>query len=347
MPARPPSPSPELSDLNLELLSARSAILSAWFPKGQIQPAMSSLQAHLAVWMIKWRVKRRLKRCRDYRLARQLLRPLPYKPPPSLGIRPVQVNGIPGEWVESRSAAENVLLYLHGGGYFACSAETHRPITVFFALHGFRVFAANYRLAPENPFPAAVDDAVAAYRGLLAAGHSPHRLVLAGDSAGGGLSLALLLALRAAGTPLPAAAALFSPWTDLAATGESIRTNARRCAMFYGPAVAPTARLYLGNADPRNPLASPLYAALAGLPPLLIHVGANETLRDDSTRLAEKARSAGVPVEWKVWPVVPHVWQLAPHKIPEGRQSLRETAEFLRSHTAAASSAAAGLGQHG
>ena len=307
---------------------------------------MGSLQAHLAVWMIKWRVKRRLKRCRDYRLARQVLRPRPYKPPPSVRIRNVQVNGIPGEWVESQSAAEDALLYLHGGGYFACAAETHRPITVFFAMHGFRVFAPNYRLAPENPFPAALDDAVAAYRGLLAEGHSPQRLVLAGDSAGGGLSLAVLVVLRAAGTPLPAAAALFSPWTDLAATGESIRTNARRCAMFCGAAVAPTARLYLGDADPRNPLASPLYADLAGLPPLLIHVGANETLRDDSTRLAEKARSAGVPVEWKVWPVVPHVWQLAPHKIPEGRQSLRESAEFLRSHTAAASSAGVGSGQH-
>jgi epsilon-lactone hydrolase len=307
---------------------------------------MGSPQAHLAAWILKWRVKRPLKNCRDYRLARQLLRPLPYKPPASVSITPAQLNGIPGEWVESPDPAQNVLLYLHGGGYFACSAETHRPITAFFAMRGFRVFAPNYRLAPENPFPAAVDDAVAAYRGLLAQGHSPQRLVVAGDSAGGGLSLSLMLVLRAAAAPLPAAAALFSPWTDLAATGESVRTNARRCAMFYGPAIAPTARLYLGNADPRNPLASPLYADLAGLPPLLIHAGANETLRDDSTRLAEKARSAGVPVECKVWPVVPHVWQLAPHKIPEGRQSLRESAEFLRSHTAAVNSGGVGLGQH-
>ena len=228
-----------------------------------------------------------------------------------------------------------MLLYLHGGGYFACSAETHRPITAFFAMHGFRVFAPNYRLAPENRFPAAVDDAVAAYRGLLAEVPSPRRLVVAGDSAGGGLSLSLMLVLRAAGAALPAAAALFSPWTDLAATGESVRTNTRRCAMFHGPAVAPTARLYVGDADPCNPLVSPLYADLTGLPPLLIHVGANETLRDDSTRLAEKARSAGVSVELKLWDVVPHVWQLAAHKIPEGRQSLRESAEFLRSHTAA------------
>jgi monoterpene epsilon-lactone hydrolase len=304
---------------------------------------MASLQAHLAVWIIKWRVKRRLKTCRDYRLARQILRPDPYKLPASVRVTPAEVNGIPGEWVESPDSGQRVLLYLHGGGYFGCSAETHRPITASLALQGFRVFAPNYRLAPENPFPAALDDAVAAYRGLLGEGHSPQRIVIAGDSAGGGLALSLMLVLRAACTPLPAAAALFSPWTDLAASGESVRTNAKRCAMFHGPAVGPTARLYLGNADPRNPLASPLYADLSGLPPLLIHVGANETLRDDSTRLAEKARAAGVSVELKVWPVVPHVWQLAPHKIPEARQSLQETAAFLRQHTAAENSASVGL----
>jgi epsilon-lactone hydrolase len=307
---------------------------------------MASLQAHVAVWMIKWRVKRRLKNCRDYRLARQILRPFPYKPPASVRITNARVNGIPGEWVESPNSTQRVLLFLHGGGYFACSAETHRPITASFAMHGFRVFAPNYRLAPENPFPAAVDDVVAVYRGLLADGYSPQRLVVAGDSAGGGLALSLMLVLRAAGTPLPAAAALFSPWTDLAATGESVRTNARRCAMFHGPAVGPTARLYLGDADPRNPLASPLYADLSGLPPLVIHVGADETLRDDSTRLAEKARAAGVTVELKVWPVVPHVWQLAPHLIPEARQSLRETADFLRKHAVAEDLGSVRLTQH-
>ncbi len=296
---------------------------------------MASLQAHLAVWIIKWRVKRRLKGCRDYRVARQILRPDPYKIPALVRITPAQVNGIPGEWVESPDSARSVLLYLHGGGYFGCSAETHRPITAYFAMHGFRVFAPNYRLAPENPFPAAVDDATAVYRGLLAEGHSPRRIVVAGDSAGGGLALSLMLVLRAAGTPLPAAAALFSPWTDLAATGESLRTNAARCAMFNGPDIGPSARYYLGNADPRSPLASPLYADLSGLPALLIHVGADECLRDDSTRLAEKARAAGVAVELKVWPVVPHGWQLALHKIPEARQSLRESAEFLRARAAA------------
>lgn len=307
---------------------------------------MASLQAHLAVWITKWRVKRRLKSCRDVRLARQILRPLPYKVPAAVRISPAEVNGIPGEWLESQNIARGVLLYLHGGGYFACSAETHRPITAWFAQRGFSVLAPNYRLAPENPFPAAVDDAAAAYRGLLAAGHAPQRIVVAGDSAGGGLTLSLLLVLRAASTPLPAAAALFSPWTDLAATGESIRTNTASCAMFHGPALAPTARWYLGDADPKNPLASALYADLSRLPPMIIHVGAREVLRDDSTRLAEKARGAGVTVECKVWPVVPHVWQLAHTFIPEARQSLQETAEFLRGHAAADNSAGVGLAYH-
>jgi acetyl esterase/lipase len=307
---------------------------------------MASLQAHLAVWFTKWRVKRRLKGCRDYRVARSILRPLPYKIPASVRITPANANGISGEWVESPNSADVVLLYLHGGGYFGCSAKTHRPITVWFALHGFRVFAPNYRLAPENPFPAAVDDAVSVYRGLLAGNRSPQRLFVAGDSAGGGLALSLMLALRAAGTPLPAAAALFSPWTDLAATGESIRANAARCAMFNGEDIGPSARYYLATADPRNPLASPLYADLSGLPPLLIHVGSDECLRDDSTRFAEKARAAGVPVELKIWPVVPHAWQLVHQILPEARQSLQESAEFLRKHAAAGNSTGVGLSQH-
>lgn len=296
---------------------------------------MASLQAHLAVWMIKWRVKRRLKGVRDYRIARKILRPEPYKVPSTIQISPAHLGGVPGERLEGPSPGSTVLLYLHGGGYFACSAETHRPITAFFALHGFRVFAPDYRLAPENPFPAAVDDAVAFYRGLLRAGYLPERIVVAGESAGGGLTLSLMLALRSAGVPLPAAAALFSPWTDLAATGDSIRTTTARCAMFHGAGVAFSARYYLGVTDPRHPLASPLYADLAGLPPLFIHVGEDEVLLDDSTRLAERARAAGVPVDLKIWPVVPHAWQLAPHLIPEARQSLRESAAFFHAHSAA------------
>lgn len=291
---------------------------------------MASWQAHLAAWVVKWRVKRKLRGVRDYRVARKILRPDPYKLPSSVTITPASIGGVPGEWLETSTSDKNVLSYLHGGGYFGCSAETHRPITASFAMNGFRVFAPNYRLAPENPFPAAVDDAVAAYRGLLAGGCQPERIVVGGDSAGGGLAISLMLALREANLPLPAGAVAFSPWTDLAATGESINTNADRCAMFHGPDIAFSARYYLGDVDPRNPLASPLYADLHGLPPMLVHVGADEVLRDDSTRLAERARTAGVSVELKVWPVVPHAWQLAPHRVPEAAQSLREAAAFLQ-----------------
>jgi acetyl esterase/lipase len=299
---------------------------------------MASFQAHLAVWITKWRVKRRLKGVRDYRVARRILRPDRYKVPAGVRISPAALGGVPGEWVEGPKPGGIVLLYLHGGGYFGCSAETHRAITSTFALQGFRVYAPDYRLAPENKFPAAIDDAVTVYRALLSAGHPSESVVVSGESAGGGLALSLMLALLASAVPLPASAALFSPWTDLAATGDSVRTNARRCAMFSGTDIAPSARYYLGDTDPRNPLASPLYADLSGLPPLLLHVGADEVMRDDSTRLAERARAAGVSVELKIWPVVPHAWQIAPHLIPEGRQSLREAAAFLHARAVPAKS---------
>jgi len=297
---------------------------------------MASVQAHLAVWLVKWRIKRRLKGERDIFKAREILRPEPYKPPKSVSITPVSLGRIPGEKVEGPRSGTIAFLYLHGGGYFGCSAKSHRPVTCSFALQGFCVFAPDYRLAPEHPFPAALEDAKEAYHGLRGRGFPAEQIVVAGDSAGGGLALSLLLALRQEGSTLPAAAVLFSPWADLAATGDSLRRNTKRCAMFDGADIGPMARHYIGNADARNPLVSPLYGDMRGLPPLLIHVGADEVLLDDSTRLAEKAKGAGVPVELKIWPVVPHAWQLAPQKIPEARESLRESSEFARRHTAAA-----------
>jgi len=287
---------------------------------------MASWQAHVTTWILKRRLKPKLARASDALTVRKLMRPEPIKVPPGVRITPQQLGGVAGEWVEANSPRAT-LLYLHGGGYVACSAETHRPITTAFAQNGLRVFAPDYRMAPEHLFPAAVDDAVAVYRALLEQGT---RIVVGGDSAGGGLALALMISLRDAGIPLPAAAALFSPWTDLAATGESLKTNDRHCSMFHGEKIGPGASYYLGSADARNPLASPLYADLSKLPPMLIHVGKDETLLDDSTRLAERARAAGVRVELKIWPVVPHVWQLVP-TMPEARQSLREASESLLS----------------
>jgi acetyl esterase/lipase len=217
------------------------------------------------------------------------------------------------------------LLYLHGGGYFAGSPQTHRPITGWFARAGFAVFAPDYRLAPEHPFPAALDDARAAYGGLLAAGHAAARLVVAGDSAGGGLALALLLALRDADVALPAAGCLFSAWTDLAGTGASMQENAQIDAMFWPEGLPQAAAFYLNGADPRTPYASPLYGDYAGLPPLLLHVGERELLRDDSVRVAARAPGA----QLRVWPVVPHVWQLLHAFLPEARESLTIAAGFL------------------
>jgi len=155
-------------------------------------------------------------------------------------------------------------------------------------------------------------------------------MVIGGDSAGGGLALATMLRLRAEGDALPVAALLFSPLTDLAGTGDSRASNDKRCAMFFATGLGFARDLYLGNrGDPHDPLASPLYADLKGLPPLLIHAGSDETLRDDSTRLAERARAAGVPVEFSLWPAVPHVWQLFHRFVPEGRQSLAAASQFL------------------
>ena len=298
-----------------------------------------SWQARAVSWLLRHTLKPRLKRARDIAQVRRLLTPPPYRVPRNIRIEPACISGVGGEWVAGPDAGIT-LLYLHGGGYFACSAQTHRAITAGFAKEGFRVFAPNYRLAPEHPFPAAVDDAVAVCRALLA---ERPTIVVSGESAGGGLTLAMLIALRDAGAPLPAAVALFSPWTDLAATGESLRTNDSSCAMFHGSAVAPEARRYLGDADPRHPLASPLYADLRGLPPLLIHAGRDEVLRDDSTRFAERARAAGVAVDLMIWPAVPHAWQLAQTTVPEARESLREASAFLRAAVASQPAPAAGI----
>ena len=291
---------------------------------------MASWQAKTTSFVLRHWFKPRLARTPDALSARKVMSGGPEMPVPR-GVRTASatVGGIEGEWVTAEGVPTvATLLYLHGGGYFACTPRMYRPVTSSFALAGFRTFAPDYRLAPEHPFPAGLEDAIAAYRGLLQ-DHAAHELVVAGDSAGGGLSVALLLSLRERGIPLPAAAALFSPFVDLAATGESARTNSSRCAMFTSESFGRAAQYYLGDRDRCAPLASPLYADLQGLPPLLIHVGTDETLLDDSRRLAERAQRAGVKTHLKIWPAVPHVWQLFQRWIPEGRSSLREAGMFF------------------
>ncbi len=234
-------------------------------------------------------------------------------------------------WWPEVAADAPVLLYLHGGGFIACSPETHRPLvsSLVRRIRG-RAFVPRYRLAPEHPFPAALDDAKSAYRHLLDVERvAPTQLIIAGDSAGGGLALSLALSIRDEGWPLPAAIVAFSPWTDLAVTGGSLDENSDRCAMFAGDTIRRAARFYVGDGDATSPLLSPLYGDFRGLPPMLIHASEDEVLRDDSVRVADAARRAGVAVELRLWPHVPHVWQFFAAVLPEARASLAATTQFI------------------
>ncbi|HLJ63700.1 MAG TPA: alpha/beta hydrolase [Stellaceae bacterium] len=292
-----------------------------------------SWQNRVISLFLKFRVKRLTKREPD--IAKIRNRPfLKARLAPGWRIQETTTPPLKGEWIEavdqSGDNRARTLLYFHGGGYFFCSPKTHRPITVALATGAkARTFALDYALAPEHRFPAAVEDAVAAYRGLIAQGVPPARLVLGGDSAGGGLALATLVALRDAGDKLPAGAVLFSPWTDLAGTGRSLITNTKSDVMFHGEGIVRGARIYLGDAAPTHPLASPLYADLAGLPPLFIQASDSEVLLDDSTRLAAKASDAGVSVSFMAWAGLPHVWQIFAGILPEARAALREATDFI------------------
>ena len=243
--------------------------------------------------------------------------------------------GVPAEWITAPNAADDrVLLHLHGGGYVIGTMRGYRAILARLSrASGCRVLGIEYRLAPENPFPAAVDDSVAAYRWLLAQGYDPRKIALTGDSAGGGLVVALLVALRYLGEPMPAAGVCMSAWVDLEGTGESMTTKAEEDPIVQKEMLDFMAQLYLGDRDRKTPLASPLYADLRGLPPLLIQVGSAETLLDDSTRLAERARAAGVEVDLQVWDDMIHVWPLFAPVLPEGQQAIEQIGDFIRQKT--------------
>lgn len=244
---------------------------------------------------------------------------------------PATVGGVPGEWIEMpESSPDRVVLYLHGGGYVIGSVNTHRSLVARIAREArARCFAPDYRLAPEHPYPAAVEDAVAAYRGLLAGGIDPGRIVIAGDSAGGGLTLATLLSLREAGDPLPAAGVCLSPWTDLEGTGASHADPDIHDPMVNLPGLQEMGRLYAG-ASLRDPLASPLYADFRGLPPLYILVGTREMLLDDSLRVAAKARAAGVAVMLETGPGLIHVWPMFGDDVPEAAEAVKNIGAFVR-----------------
>jgi monoterpene epsilon-lactone hydrolase len=243
--------------------------------------------------------------------------------------------GCDGEWiVPAHVAPDRAILYFHGGGFRIGSVTSHRDLIARIAeASGFRVLAINYRLAPEHRFPAPLEDALAAYNYMLDRGLEPQDIAIAGDSAGGNLVLATMLALRDHGLPLPKAGVLMSPWTDLAATGMSYTSRAEADPIHQRPMILALAKSYLGEqGNPRDPLASPLYADLRGLPPLLIQVGDRETVLDDSIGFADKAQSAGVDVELQVWDGMIHVFQMFGAELSEAHQAIASIAKFLDRH---------------
>ena len=254
-------------------------------------------------------------------------------PPEGVRVEAVTLGGRPAERITPEATeAGPVVLYLHGGGYCTGSLDSHRQLASRIArASGSQVALLDYRLAPEDPFPAAVIDAASAFRDLLGTGVDPTRMAIAGDSAGGGLTMATLLALREAGDPLPAAAVCLSPWVDLTQSAPSYDSLADLDPMVSRADLDEMARYYLGEADPRTELASPLLAGnLAGLPPVLIEVGAHEVLLDDATGLAGRLRAAGGTVSLTVWPELIHVFQAFPGEIiPESDQSIVAVGAFL------------------
>ena len=254
--------------------------------------------------------------------------------PEDVRCQPLDADGVPAEWVVTPGAQnDKVVFFLHGGGYASGSINTHRELASRISrAAGARAFLIDYRLAPEHPHPAALEDSLTAYRWLLSNGANPNHTVIAGDSAGGGLTVATLVALRDAGDPLPAAAVCLSPWVDMEGNSESRRTKASLDPSVRPDDIALQAKSYLGGADPKTPLASPLYADLHGLPPLLIQVGGAETLLDDSTRLAERAKAVGVDTTLEVWDEMPHVWQFFAFMLPEGQQAIDRIGEYIREH---------------
>ncbi|MGR9089961.1 MAG: alpha/beta hydrolase [Gammaproteobacteria bacterium] len=251
-----------------------------------------------------------------------------------IGVESVAVGELAAEWLRAPDiTGAHTVLYLHGGGYVMGSCNTHRALGgALSRAAGAAVLLPEYRLAPEAPFPAAVDDAVAAYEWLLAQGHAPAHLAIAGDSAGGGLTVATLVALRDKSLSLPAAAVCISPWSDLTCNAGSYRTRAAADPMIAPEDIAEMASHYLQAADPETPLASPNFADLSSLPPLLIHVGRDEVLLDDALQLHERAQAAGVEATLEVWDDMIHVWHAFHPLLPQGRDGVARVGAFLREH---------------
>jgi acetyl esterase/lipase len=256
--------------------------------------------------------------------------------PTAMGVQvtPGRIVNFKVEWLTPRKAPQDkLILYMHGGAFIMGGFATHRPFVSHIArAAGIRTVIPQYRLAPEHPFPAAIEDGISIYRELIATGLMPEDIIFAGDSAGANLALAMLLTLRDSGQPLPAAACLLSPWIDLAVTGETMTTNAAVDPWFRAEDIKHIAKYYCDESEMTNPLVSPVYADVSGLPPLFIQVGGDEILLSDSTRLAENVRSCGGQVRIEVWPRMWHVFQLFVGAMPESRKAIDQIGDYIR-HT--------------
>lgn len=294
-----------------------------------------SIQAFFVNLLLRHQFKRTARGPLDVKKARHMVNKFAERQPPLP--KEVSRTPLPGrtggglcsaEWL-SVTEPQRTIVYFHGGGYFFCGLDTHRPVCAYLARAAqARVLSIDYRLAPEHVFPAAVDDTLAWWKELLDQGFHPAEVVFAGDSAGGGLALACMLAAKAQNLPLPAGAVLFSPWTDLSCSGESMRTKADSDVMFNPASLPEAAALYLAGQPDMTPLASPLFADLHNLPPLMIHASEHEILLDDSTRLHERATAQGVKSELHLRAKLPHVWPTMV-MLPEARRTLRQCAAFM------------------
>jgi len=254
--------------------------------------------------------------------------------PDDIAFRTDTIAGIPVEWIDPPGARPDALLvYLHGGGYYMGGIETYRHYVARFAqIAGLRAVHLEYRLAPEHPYPAAIEDTTAVVRALHRNFTMADRIVIAGDSAGGGLTLATLIALRDEGHPLPKAAAVISPWTDLTSTAPSIEANRTRDPVLGNARTKISSAWYARGMPLTHPRVSPLFADFTKFPPLLVQVGTEEILFDDSVQLAERAKAQGAPVELEVWEGMVHVWHYYAEWIPEGREGILRIADFFTKH---------------
>lgn len=253
-------------------------------------------------------------------------------PPEGATLERVDAGGVPAEWTDADGAQRDAaIVYLHGGGYTMGSLDSHRGLVAGLSrAAGVRALSVDYALAPERPFPQAIEDALAAVAWVTQQGIRPERTVIAGDSAGGGLTAATLLALRDRGRPLPAAGVLISPWLDLTQSGETMKTLVEQDPLVTPTLLERCSVAYLAGEDARHPLASPLFADLAGLPPLLVQVGTAETLLDDARRFAEAAKSAGVDATLEEWEDMIHVWHTFAAMLPEGQQAIDRVGAFVK-----------------